>query len=106
VRTGHTSRERAPGGGAALKWVAVWLLGASALLSPALRADDSSAKPPPPTDDTDLFEFLGTIGSVNEKWLEYLARTDPTKVKSAPRPPAQGQTPDAAATDSSGSQKK
>jgi len=68
--------------------------------------DGGGTKPaaPPPTDDTDLFEFLGTIGSVNEDWLEYLARTDPTKVASAPRRPAQ--VPDTVKTDSSGSQKK
>jgi hypothetical protein len=70
-----------------------------ALLAPVLRADDGQAQrnrhdPPSsrPADDADLMEFLGGIGAEDDEWIDYLARTDPTKVASAPRraPPQDG----------------
>ena len=56
------------------------------------RADSSSSSSSStPADDSDLFEYLGSVGSDDAAWLSYLARTDPNKVARAPRaPPASG----------------
>ena len=32
------------------------------------------------SDDAALMEFLGGIGSEDDAWIDYLARTDPTKI--------------------------
>jgi hypothetical protein len=74
---------------------AVLLLGA-AVLAPAARvhadpghstsqnqaSDAKSAKSA--SDDAALMEFLGGIGSEDDAWIDYLARTDPTKVAAQP----------------------
>lgn len=35
--------------------------------------------------DAALMEFLGGIGSEDEEWIDYLSRTDPTKVAADPK---------------------
>jgi len=73
-----------------------WLVAAMTLacgLSSVPRADDkqssssSSSSSAVSTDDSDLFEFLGSVGSEDDAWLSYLAHTDPTKVATAPHSP-------------------
>lgn len=83
-----------------------WLAAALTLacgLSSVPRADDkhssssSSSSSAAPTDDADLFEFLGSVGSEDDAWLSYLAHNDPTKVATAPRaapPPSGGKQDD------------
>jgi len=61
---------------------------AAAALAAGARADDShssSSSSSAATDDTDLIEFLGTLGAEDDEWLNYLGRTDPTKVARAPQ---------------------
>jgi len=36
-------------------------------------------------DDAALMEFLGGIGSEDDAWIDYLARTDPTKIAAQPK---------------------
>jgi len=65
--------------GVALAWVV--------LPAAAARADEPQqpqSPPPSPPPDADLIEFLGSIGSEDEDWLNYLAQTAPHK---APTPP-------------------
>lgn len=62
-------------------------------------------------DDAALMEFLGGIGSEDDAWIDYLARTDPTKVASQPKKaPSNGakpsDPPQASAASSSGSEKR
>lgn len=62
-------------------------------------------------DDAALMEFLGGIGSEDDAWIDYLAKTDPTKVASqAKQARADGSKPSdpphTQADSSSGSEKK
>jgi hypothetical protein len=66
---------------------------------------------PSADDDAALMEFLGGIGSEDDAWINYLARTDPTKVAAQPKhAPSAGSKPSdpphAQADASSGSEKK
>lgn len=69
-----------------------WLLFASMLgaaaLPAAVCADGQAKQAKHPQDDADLMEFLGSIGSADERWIDYLKRTDPEKVASTAKPPA------------------
>jgi hypothetical protein len=86
-----------------------WLVIASALGAAALpavvAAGGSSQQAKQPSDDCDLMEFLGGIGSEDQRWIDYLAKTDPAKVASPTKPPA---PPGGGGSDgdSGGSQKK
>ncbi|HTW39204.1 MAG TPA: hypothetical protein VMD49_11605 [Steroidobacteraceae bacterium] len=76
-------------------WLVVGsLLGFSALEPAVLRADDAPGKQTrSQTDDADLMEFLGGIGSEDENLIKFLGRTDPRKVAAASvpkRPPPTG----------------
>jgi len=44
-------------------------------------------------DDAALMEFLGGIGSEDDEWIDYLARTDPAKVAAAPKRTRPGSRP-------------
>jgi hypothetical protein len=73
------------------------LAGALALAVPTLRADDPPGKQASKqTDDADLMEFLGGIGSEDENLINFLGRADPRKVAAAsvpkPPPPSSGQS--------------
>ncbi|HEY2590622.1 MAG TPA: hypothetical protein VGI35_03435 [Steroidobacteraceae bacterium] len=62
-------------------------------------------------DDAALMEFLGGIGSEDDAWIDYLARTDPTKIAAqAKRARSDGNKPSdpphAQADSSNGSQKQ
>ena len=99
--------------------MAALLLGA-AVLAPAARvhadsgptASKNPAKGAESTnDDAALMEFLGGIGSEDDAWIDYLARTDPTIIAAhAKRAHSDGSKPSDpphAQTDSSnGSQKQ
>ena len=72
---------------------------ATVLLPTLVRADDSPGKPPRSqsnTDDADLMEFLGGIGSEDENLIKFLGRTDPRKIAAAsapkPSPPTSAQS--------------
>jgi hypothetical protein len=72
-------------------WLATALLlaGAVGVRADNPRSSSSSSSSAVPVDDTDVIEFLGGVGAEDEDWLNYLARTDPTKVARAPQnPPA------------------
>ena len=61
--------------GRRLAWLACLLAG----LFPAVQADDakSPAKPAAvPEVDDELLEFLGSVDSDDDDWLEFLSRTD------------------------------
>jgi hypothetical protein len=64
---------------------------AAVLAASVVRADasqsTSSSSSPASGDDSDLIEFLGSVGAEDEEWLTYLAQTDPTKVAKAPQEP-------------------
>jgi hypothetical protein len=67
------------------------LLGFLTLAPTTLRADDPPGKQAKnQTDDADLMEFLGGIGSEDENLVKFLGRTDPRKVAAAsvPKSPA------------------
>lgn len=60
----------------------------------ASAAEPAKTAPPPaktaPEDtslDEDLLEFLGTIDSEDEDWIDYLTQTDIEKVAARKRPP-------------------
>jgi hypothetical protein len=64
------------------------------LLPLAAPAADPPKSPPPaktapedPSLDEDLLEFLGTIDSEDEDWIDYLTQTDIEKVAARKRPP-------------------
>jgi hypothetical protein len=85
MRRGASCAARMPG------WLAMALLLAGVV---GVRADNprsssssSSSSSAKPVDDTDVIEFLGGVGSEDEDLLNYLARTDPTKVARAPQSP-------------------
>jgi hypothetical protein len=51
-----------------------------------------AADPPPPqqpasADDVDVIEFLGSVGSDDADWINYLAQTDTAKGSTAPKSP-------------------
>jgi hypothetical protein len=82
-----------------LKAWRVFAVAALGLLPLAAPAAEPAKSPPPaktaPEDtslDEDLLEFLGTIDSEDEDWIDYLTQTDIEKVAARKRPPA---TPDA-----------
>jgi len=86
--------------------LALSILGAGAAALPvAVEADGPARQAKQPADDADLMEFLGSIGSADERWIDYLARTDPTKVAPAAKPPASSGA-DSSGGGSDGSQKK
>jgi hypothetical protein len=71
---------------------AALFLGAAVLLTATgVRADGQTASQSSTQgtksadDDAALMEFLGGIGSEDDAWIDYLARTDPTKVASQPK---------------------
>lgn len=96
-------RARRPAGGFTRLLIAS-LLGAAALPA-AVHADGQPKQAQQPQDDADLMEFLGSIGSADERWIDYLARTDPATVASAAKPPAPSGG-DSSDGGSGGSQKK
>ncbi len=99
-------RRRGPASGALPGLVIAVILGAGAAgLPAAVHADGSAQQAKPPADDADLMEFLGSIGSVDERWIDYLARTDPATVAPAAKPPAPSGG-DSSGGESDGSQKK
>jgi hypothetical protein len=73
-------------------WFAIAALGLLPLAAPAA---EPPAKSPPPAKtasedtslDEDLLEFLGTIDSEDEDWIDYLTQTDIDKVAARKRPP-------------------
>ncbi|MGH8220620.1 MAG: hypothetical protein ACREUT_18955 [Steroidobacteraceae bacterium] len=95
--------------GAAVFAPAVWVhadTGHATSQKPAQDAQSSQS-----SDDAGLMEFLGGIGSEDGAWIDYLAKTDPTKVASQPKQArADGSKPTdpphAQANPSSGSEKK
>ena len=101
-----------------MKRITAALLLGAAVLAPAARSHADSGHTAQNTqgaqstgDDAALIEFLGGIGSADDAWIDYLARTDPTKVASRPKPaPSDGSKPSdpphAAADPSNGSPKK
>lgn len=101
-----------------MKRITAALLFGAAVLAPAARlyadsghATQSTQGAQSTGDDAALLEFLGGIGSADDAWLDYLARTDPTKIASRPKhAPSDGSKPSDpphAATDpSNGSTKK
>lgn len=76
-----------------MKRITAALLLGAAVIAPAasVRADSGqtpSADRAPSSqsaDDGALIEFLGGIGSEDDEWIDYLARTDPTQVASRPK---------------------
>ena len=104
--------------GERLKPITAALLLAAAVLVPAARVYADSGQTASQSraqgaqdDDAALMEFLGGIGSEDDEWIDYLARTDPTKIASQPktaRPDGSkpSDPPQASASSSSGSEKK
>ena len=99
-------------------WRRLWPVGLLALLAPGAHADDTSgpsrkpappaaatppskpapapaSKPPAPGADDGLLEFLGSVGEESDgEWIDYLSKTDISKVAGAkPKaaPPAKGE---------------
>ena len=77
-----------------MKWITAALLLGAAVLAPAVRVHADSGQntsqnhapsAKSATDDAALMEFLGGIGSEDEAWIDYLARTDPTKIAAQPK---------------------
>ncbi len=74
---------------------ALGMLPALGLLPLAAPAAEPPSKSPPPAStapddsslDEDLLEFLGTIDSEDEDWIDYLTQTDIEKVAARKRPP-------------------
>lgn len=92
--------------GAAVIAPASWVRADSGQTPTGNRAESSRSS----DDDAALIEFLGGIGSEDDEWIDYLARTDPTKVASQPKQvrTAGSKPPDsshASADSSSGSEK-
>ena len=93
----------------------LWPVGLLALLAPGVHADEPStparkpappaaaapapkpatARPPAPGADDELLEFLGSVGEESDgEWIDYLSKTDISKVAGAkPKtaPPAKGE---------------
>lgn len=102
-----------------MKRITTALLLGAAVFAPAtwVHADTGATSRKPAQnaqssdDDAALMEFLGGIGSEDDAWIDYLAKTDPTKVASqAKQARADGSKPSdpphAQADPSSGSEKK
>ena len=80
-----------------MKRITAALLFGAAVFAPAawVRADSgnapsgdrvqSSQNSQSSNDDAALMEFLGGIGSEDDEWIDYLARTDPTQVTGGPK---------------------
>lgn len=99
-------RRRRPKSSAFPSLLIASILGAGAAALPvAVEADGPAQQAKQPADDADLMEFLGGIGSADERWIDYLARTDPAKVAQAAKPPASSGG-DSSSGGSDGSQKK
>ena len=69
-----------------------WVLAALALMpAAALAQDPSTAKvaksAPEPTADGDLLEYLGSVDSEGQEWMEYLAHADIAQVTKAKKAP-------------------
>jgi hypothetical protein len=70
-------------------------LAASALLPAAALADDANSagaakvakRAPDPPADADLLEYLGSVDSEEQGWIDYLARTDIAQVVKAKKSP-------------------
>jgi hypothetical protein len=60
-----------------------WALAASALVPADALADDA----PDPPADADLLEYLGSVDSEEQGWIDYLARTDIAQVVKAKKSP-------------------
>ena len=76
-------------------WLAVAALGLLPLAAPAAdppKSPPAKTAPEDPALDEDLLEFLGTIDSEDEDWIDYLTQTDIDKVAARKRPPV---SPDA-----------
>ncbi len=97
-------RRRRPASWGLSSLVIASMLGAAALPA-VVAAGGSSQQTQPSADDCDLLEFLGGIGSEDQRWIDYLAKTDPTTVASTTKPatPSGGDGTDGG---SDGSQKK
>jgi len=70
--------------------LALWLIGTGMAL-----AEDPPKKPPPPPEpaDAEFLEFLGSVGSDDDGWINYLSQTDPAaaaRVAAAKAPPVNG----------------
>lgn len=103
-----------------MKQIAAALLLGAAVFAPAVQVhadpgqttSKNQAKGVQSTnDDAALMEFLGGIGSEDDAWIDYLARTDPTKIAAqATRVRSEGSKPSdpphAQADSSNGSQKQ
>ena len=53
-------------------------------------AEDPPKQPPPEPADAEFLEFLGSVGSDDDGWINYLAQTDPAaaaRVAAAKTPP-------------------
>jgi hypothetical protein len=75
-----------------------WALAASALMPAGALADDANnatnanaakvaKRAPDPPADADLLEYLGSVDSEEQGWIDYLARTDITQVVKAKKSP-------------------
>jgi hypothetical protein len=70
-------------------------LAAFALLPTAALADDANSaaaakvakRAPDPPADADLLEYLGSVDSEEQGWIDYLARTDIAQVVKAKKSP-------------------
>jgi hypothetical protein len=65
--------------------LALSLIGAGMAL-----ADEPARKPPPEPADAEFLEFLGSIGSDDDGWINFLSQTDPAaaaRVAAAKTPP-------------------
>lgn len=89
-------------------WLVVGsLLGLCALAPAVLRADDAPGKQAKSqTDDADLMEFLGGIGSEDENLIRFLGRTDPRKIAAASVPKRPAPTGAQSSSADPGSQKQ
>ena len=74
--------------------LAFCLLGAGAALPGVPLADDAAKSPPPEPADVELLEFLGSVGSEDQAWKNYVAQTDAAKASKVAAakttPPANG----------------
>ena len=69
-----------------------WALAASALMPAVAPADDANAakvakRAPDPPADADLLEYLGSVDSEEQDWIDYLAHTDIAQVVKAKKSP-------------------
>lgn len=69
-----------------------WALATSALMPAVAPADDANAakvakRAPDPPADADLLEYLGSVDSEEQDWIDYLAHTDIAQVVKAKKSP-------------------